>query len=614
MGTVSIRKYGWVAVLGLLMAVALVVFLLTYHVPSISQLTFTERVQGMDIEPFHDEVDDVYYLFLPAYVSKEQVDITMPEDASIHFSANGQDYGSSLARLPLQEPVELSISSPYHQSEKYIIELLQSKNLPTLFIETGEGGAESVLLNKSNKAQAAVVEVRTDGKVDYKGMGKLYGRGNSTWNQAKRPYNLKFNQLVSLNAGADSATNWCLLANYGDDSQIRNIICNYVARKVGVPYTSKMVFASLYINGEYQGLYNIATKQGYMADADSKLKAVFEKSDVSRIYDKVSDKGFYIRTRYGNAETVVNSVNSFERILYSDTASYQQLGQYIDLHSLACKCFIDMVCANLDVWLSQYYMLDDKERISPMCAWDYDLSYGLTWYYPDFGYNQIMSGQPWYNALFEHNEFREELSNLLTQYSNLLHEDILAYEDNICQTIESDWLLNSRRWKDFAPFADGYARLKSKDYDFNTLQGHKAYIDSFRIKRLQFLEDYWKTPELYHQINFTKVRDDGKKLSITLRWLQGDTLKEDKLPDGLLTMPDEGFIGWYTQDGTSIADVGVMTQDMSFNECSVPKSRVTLLLEKITHNEWPLILLSISVLGCLFLWLFIKIPIKEARG
>ncbi len=610
-----LRKYGWVAVLGLLMAVALVVFLFSNHVPSISQLTFTERVQGMDIKPFHDEVDNVYYLFLPAYVNKEKVDVTMPEDVSIHFSANGQDYGSSLARLPLQEPVELSISAPHHQSEKYTIELLQSKNLPTLFIETGEGGAENVLLNKNNKTQAAVVEVRTDGKVDYKGMGKLYGRGNSTWNQVKRPYNLKFNQLVSLNAGADSAKNWCLLANYGDDSQIRNIICNYMAREFGVPYTSKMVFVSLYMNGEYQGLYNIATKQGYMADADSKLEAVFEKSDVSRRYDKVSDKNFYIRTRYGNAETVVNSVNAFERILYSDTVSYQQLGQYMDLHLLACKCFIDFVCANLDVFLSQYYMLDDKERIYPICAWDYDLSYGVTWYYPDFGYNQIMSGQPWYNSLFEHNEFREELSNLLTQYSNLLYEDVLAYEDNICQSIESDWLLNSRRWKNFPPFADGYAHLKSKDYDLNTLQGHKAYIDSFRIKRLQFLDGYWKTPELYHKLNFTKARDDGKKLSITLGCLQGDTLTEDKLPDGLLAMPDDGFVGWFTKDGTSVTDVGVITEDMSFEERLTPKPRTTALMEKVLHKAWLLIL--IAVFGCLSLWLFVKavlIPIKEARG
>ncbi len=597
----------------LLMTIGLAVFLMMYRTPAIGQLTFTEQICGMEIKPFYDEVDDIYYLFLPAYVSKEQVEIAMPEDASIHFSANGQDYGSSLAHLPLQEPVELSISAPHCPSEKCTIELLQSKNIPTLFIETGEGGIEFIRLNKANKTQAAVMAVNADGDIDYSGMCSFAGRGNTTFGKDKMPYNLKFSQGVSLIVNADSTDRWCLLANYGDDSQLRNALCYYVADSINIPYTSGTDYVSLYINGVYNGLYMLGTKYKYQADAGNKVTAVFERTRFDRPYDKITDYGFHLRIRYGNTEETYKTLNKFESVLFNG-GTYQQLEQYADMNAMARKFFVDAVCANYDLKLSQYYMVRDDGKIAPICAWDYDNSFGLCPQYPDFAYNQIPISYPWYNKFFEYKEFRHALLTLMQEYQSFLRYTFLGHLDSLSTTLESDWNANAIRWKGYASMWKDQKMPKCKDCDFSTIHGHQLYIADYMSKRLDFLQEYWSAPEKYCRLMFDNesIRQLGN--TITLLYHKGDTLTEDMLPDGLLTMPDEGFVGWYTWDGTSVTDVGVVTQDMSFDERITPKSHTTALWEKALHKAWLLIL--IAVFGCLVLWLFIKaviIPIKEAR-
>ncbi len=607
------RKYGWVIVVGTLLAVVLGVFLATYHTPIIDQLTFTEQVCGMDLKLFHDEKDDIYYLFIPAYVDKGHISINKPDDVSVRLVANGQDCGTSLANLPLNEPVEFIISPPYNRTESYTLELLQNENLPTLFIETGEGGAEFIRLNKESKTQAAIMAVNETGTVEYSGLGTLTGRGNTTFGEYKMPYNIKFNKAVSLVAGTDNTNKWCLLANYGDDSQIRNAICYYIARELGISYTSEVEFISLYINGLYQGLYNLANKQSFLTDAGDKVVAVFEKNLSSRPYDNVSNFGFYIRTRYGSKDSILNAVNTFETALFRDSCSYQQLERYANMRSVALKCFVDDVCADSDPWLSQYYALDRKGRISAICAWDYDLSLGASNFsYSDFSYNQLAKFHSWYNALIEYAEFRQELSTILTMHSCFFETTLVNYTDSICKRIEADWFANSIRWKNFPSFRNGNSLIKNQNYNYSTLAGHQAYIKSFLEKRMFFLNEYWDNPEQFCKITFN-IPDHPK--DVMLYYHRGDTLSEDKLPDGLLTMPNDGFVGWYTKDGTSVTDVGVVTHDMSFEERLTPKPRATALMEKALHKAWLLIL--IAVFGCFSLWLFVKvvlIPIKEAKG
>lgn len=193
------RKYGWVAIFGLFL-LGVLFFVLRNEKIDVSQLEFVDEVQEMTIKPFYDEKDDVYYLFLPAYAGLDKITITKPDDVSIDFATPERDYGSDLSELPLDEAVCLTIAAN-HRSKSFNFRVLQGMNLKTLFIETGTGAMEKINLNKGDKTPASVVVVDSDGSVGFSGLGSISGRGNTTWNAAKKPYNLKFSQPVNLMGG-----------------------------------------------------------------------------------------------------------------------------------------------------------------------------------------------------------------------------------------------------------------------------------------------------------------------------------------------------------------------------------------------------------------------------
>ncbi|MCD8304266.1 MAG: hypothetical protein LUC86_05510, partial [Prevotellaceae bacterium] len=84
MGKLSLGKCVWVAAVTLLLALVLPLTLSHERKPLEDGLRFRESVRGMELRLFHDESDDVYYLFLPAYVSEEQVEqVNKPKDESL---------------------------------------------------------------------------------------------------------------------------------------------------------------------------------------------------------------------------------------------------------------------------------------------------------------------------------------------------------------------------------------------------------------------------------------------------------------------------------------------------------------------------------------------------
>ncbi|MCD8301841.1 MAG: hypothetical protein LUC44_02340, partial [Prevotellaceae bacterium] len=93
---------------------------------------------------------------------------------------------------------------------------------------------------------------------------------------------------------------------------------------------------------------------------------------------------------------------------------------------------------------------------------------------------------------------------------------------------------------------------------------------------------------------------------------KGKILSKEMLPAGMLTMPDNGFAGWYTEEGTSLADLNVVDHDMEFHEKIIAKSIISWFWGRRTLMS---VLPLLVVFTLLMLLLFIKtiiIPIKEA--
>lgn len=251
-------------------------------------------------------------------------------------------------------------------------------------------------------------------------------------------------------------------------------------------------------------------------------------------------------------------MNVFETALYSDTVSYRDLDSFANINSIARKFFVDAVCLNNDVHLSQYYMVDKDYRISAICAWDFDRSFGVGLTFP---YNRIVSANPWYDTLFTFKEFRQELSTLLQENFDVLEYATNDYLDEICESINNDWIMNRVRWQNYPPLLK---RLTSNSYNLNTLQGHVSFIRSLEEKRLRFLNDYWNDPDHFFKITFK-----SSSSSIDLYYSKNDTITVDDFPEGLVLNLPDGKEVWCTEDGVTTSDIGPINCDVAFVEKNI---------------------------------------------
>ena len=82
------------------------------------------------------------------------------------------------------------------------------------------------------------------------------GRGNSTWvaDTGHKPYKVKLEKSSDL-LGMGKNKHWVLVANYYDNSQLRNKISYWLSEQLGFEYTVKLEPVEVVMNGEYYGSY-----------------------------------------------------------------------------------------------------------------------------------------------------------------------------------------------------------------------------------------------------------------------------------------------------------------------------------------------------------------------
>ncbi len=93
-----------------------------------------------------------------------------------------------------------------------------------------------------------------------------------------------------------------------------------------------------------------------------------------------------------------------------------------------------------------------------------------------------------------------------------------------------------------------------------SLEGQQIYITTFIKKRTEFLSEYWSNPDQFCILTFS----DSTIGTVSVYCKREHLLTDDMIPDGLLSIPLDGFLGWRTQNGDSLTDVGVVADDMVF--------------------------------------------------
>ena len=129
-----------------------------------------------------------------------------------------------------------------------------NSTLPVLYIYTPDN---TPVVDKENWIAESHAWLKdAEGVVTDLGALSIRGRGNSTWQYAKKPYALKFEKKTSLVNGAAKDKRWNLLANYLDRTRIRNDIALELGRRLpGLRWTPKGDFVELVLNGVHRGNY-----------------------------------------------------------------------------------------------------------------------------------------------------------------------------------------------------------------------------------------------------------------------------------------------------------------------------------------------------------------------
>jgi hypothetical protein len=263
---------------------------------------------------------------------------------------------------------------------------------------------------------------------------KIRGRGNSTWGNPKKPFQMKLDDKMEfLDMPTDKK--WLFLAEYSDKTMLRNTIAFEMGHISRLDWTPESSFAEVYLNEEYNGTYNITQKveesdnrvvlgdTGYLLEIDQ-----LSRLDADDVYFTTGD--FLINIKEPNLEFdsveydfVKNLVNNFESVLHSSQFNDPVTGyvRFIDIDSFIDWYLISEITKNVDSksFSSIFLNVLPGEKIKMGPLWDFDLSFGNV----DYADSQYSVGywvkdHPWYARLFQDPEFVIKIRERFSYFRN----------------------------------------------------------------------------------------------------------------------------------------------------------------------------------------------------
>jgi len=207
-------------------------------------------------------IDEQYIVVLPAYWNKDSVYVQFQGPTLSSLTLFGQGVKGQTIAITTDEPCAMELkSTPFSPAKSYTITFYQSK-INAIFINTESGSINQVnwSKDKSYREKGDMMAVTAEGHIDYIGkLSNIHGRGNMTWAMEKKPYSIKIDKKAEI-FGLKKAKKFNLLANASDETSLRNWIMLNTAEKLKMPNAIRSAFTILYLNGIYNGLYQITNK------------------------------------------------------------------------------------------------------------------------------------------------------------------------------------------------------------------------------------------------------------------------------------------------------------------------------------------------------------------
>lgn len=366
--------------------------------------------QSAHDEDFNEAKPTEKYFFLPTSADTNSVDIY-----------NGYQFDVSVNGV-LIEPGKTSPIA-YEQDKNYTVNIngtnytlkfMKSNAEAAIYINNSDAdgnGAELMSYLNSDKslsAKATGAIVTPDGKLDNTNIKKIKGRGNTTWQKAKKAYNITYDSKVSI-AGMPKSKKYSILANYQDDSLSRNRFLYDLSDAVGMPYASDSRYVDFYSDGYYWGSYQMCEK---IDVGSSSLVSDFEETDYLDESGNVKEdfpflcevdasanaaEDYYVSLNNGLKVTIkapeldstdkgYNEVKEYVKTKFSEfynasSDTNADISQYADVDSVAKIYLINELGKNWDSGASSMFFTyrqdeNGKYKFYGSPVWDYDNSLG----------------------------------------------------------------------------------------------------------------------------------------------------------------------------------------------------------------------------------------------
>lgn len=498
------------------------------------------------------EQDGIYYIFLPSYAEMEEVYLT-PYSAEFIVKENNTfiEQGETLELLPTD--CRISCINDY-TGEEFLLYVMQSANLPALFLETDSGSIEQICADKEFEENGNLTVLDEEGRLQLNiGLSSVKGRGNTSFNNyEKKPFSIKTRKecsILELGAGQDYA----LISNASDPTLIRNDIMRAMEEAMGIPFVQRGKFVDLYINQEYYGNYylcttmEIDTERINITDTEEAMELLYsgEAYESAENYETANRKGkmlevnpeditggylverelelrytadykmmgsgfvtgteeyFAVKSpKYCSGEQIEYLGNYFEeaeQAILSEDGKNSSTGKYytdyIDSDSFVKRYLAEEISKNYDGGVASSYFYKDSDlvdsRIYAAPGWDYDMSLGN---YVEW--MEEFSKDPKGIGKLEHHAYSTEWFSSLYDKPDY-YEKIVQYYGRYASPFMEKLiteLLDGYYEKLQASTAMNHTRWAkelAKNPYYSSREESFEILEDFVIKRKEFLDDAW---------------------------------------------------------------------------------------------------------------------------
>ena len=553
-----------------------------------------------------------HFIFLPSIADTQQSYISIPDNMSIAFrDEEGNRFtlkdGDSILPLQVDRAYGAAFVHPGGESEpEEFFMVTRARGLPSIFVYTDSGNFNAINNDKEHLEPGSILIFNGEGELDYSGsLEYIKGHGNQSWLRDKKSYNIVLSREASL-LGMPKSEKWVLLSNVMDLSNIRNSLAFYMSENTGFKYTPRQEYAEVYLNGNYNGLYQLMEKVsvgsgrieindlnldntmvnkaeiynyrhisgavskggcicdgyelagnppditgGYIIERDYGEKFDFE---VSKFTTPLGDRYVLKAPKYASIEETQYIADRFAE-LERRARNGEDIEDIADIKSFADKYLLEEFVKNDGAQRTSAFFYKDSDKTDPHIyagpVWDYDKSMNADGSsFPDC--NRFLSYFTWYrnhtmlfhDLIFNNERFMEMVvSEYRDNFEPMIRKLIEEKKvDALIDRIKDDDDMDSTRW-DYSPTTGEYERER---------------INTFMSERKEFFDELFLEGK-YKKLCRVTIVDSMVNANTILGIIEGEKLDFDPEPRN-----KGDFERWYNVDtGESVDKDTVINRDMT---------------------------------------------------